>query len=467
MCNKNYLKTAFIFIALMFWGGCSSLPKDPLQILYTPTAFPSSSNGKPKLLFKTTPSNYKDFFGVITLTQKAGISINFYTGEPIVSSYKSALLPHFNIIENENDFDFVANVDLTDFSAYYVWNPSQGVYAGLWDSEVRHSMTISDRNNNMIDSIRLRYKEQVRLGSMSLESVLTGIQSNLGTVISAFGRDIYSHMSTKIKAAKYKSPIKEEPVFSSTSKTAQIQNNTDKISYGNYHALIIGINNYTAVKPLKTAINDAKTVAALLKTNYGYNVKLLIDPTRTDIIGALSEFRKTLSQNDNLLIYYAGHGLLDKDADEGYWLPVDASRENEANWIPNNTLTSTIKAIQAKHVMVVSDSCYSGKLMRSVNLVPKVPDYMMRLSEKKARVVMTAGGLEPVVDSTGNDNHSVFASAFIKALQENTDVISGTELYTKIRRKVIVNSDQTPEYADIHKAGHDGGDFIFRVVQGK
>jgi uncharacterized caspase-like protein len=202
----------------------------------------------------------------------------------------------------------------------------------------------------------------------------------------------------------------------------------------------------------------------MLREKYGYKVETLIDCTRNQIIEALSEYRKQLTNKDNLLIYYSGHGILDKEADEGYWLPVDAKKSSESNWISNTSLTSSIRAIQAKHVLIVSDSCYSGKIMRSANVDIGVGDTLKRLSEKKARIVMTSGGLEPVLDSGGIDNHSVFSAAFIRALNDNAGMESGTEIFAKIRNSVILNSDQTPEYADIHKAGHDGGDFIFCIL---
>lgn len=69
--------------------------------------------------------------------------------------------------------------------------------------------------------------------------------------------------------------------------------------------------------------------------------------------------------------------------------------------------------------------------------------------------------MEPVLDGGGGDGHSVFASSFLKALRENNQVIDGTSLFAKLRRSVILNSDQVPEYSDIKKAGHDGGDFVF------
>jgi uncharacterized caspase-like protein len=176
---------------------------------------------------------------------------------------------------------------------------------------------------------------------------------------------------------------------------------------------------------------------------------------------ALSQFRHILGPNDNLLIYYAGHGWLDEDEDRGYWLPVDATQSDDVYWIPNGTITSKTRAMEAKHVMVIADSCYSGKLARGIHVNAPSPDYLMKLATRRARVVLTSGGIEPVSDAGGRNEHSVFASALIEALNDNTGVLEGHELFTLIRRPVAVNSDQIPEYSDIKKAGHDGGDFLF------
>ena len=71
--------------------------------------------------------------------------------------------------------------------------------------------------------------------------------------------------------------------------------------------------------------------------------------------------------------------------------------------------------------------------------------------------------LEPVNDGGGED-HSVFTRAFLTALRDSTEVLDGQQLFTSVRRPVIVNADQTPEYSDIRLAGHDGGDFLFVPV---
>lgn len=241
--------------------------------------------------------------------------------------------------------------------------------------------------------------------------------------------------------------------------------NVDGISFGNYYALVIGNNAYQNIQPLRTAVNDAKVVANLLEKKYGFQVKLLLNATRADIIKTLTNYRR-LSADDNFLIYYAGHGWLDDAANEGYWLPIDAGRRDPSNWVSNASITSTLKAMEAKHIMVIADSCYSGKLTRGlVRMEIPQRNYWQRLAEKKSRTVLASGGLEPVMDSSGKgDGHSVFASAFVDTMQNNQTIMDGSALFNRIRRSVILASDQTPEYADIRKAGHDGGDFLFVPV---
>ena len=82
------------------------------------------------------------------------------------------------------------------------------------------------------------------------------------------------------------------------------------------------------------------------------------------------------------------------------------------------------------------------------------------MAGKKSRTALVSGGLEPVMDA-GGGGHSVFAKAFLEALADNDGVLDGQALFARIKRPVILNSDQTPDYADIRRAGHDGGDFLF------
>jgi len=233
------------------------------------------------------------------------------------------------------------------------------------------------------------------------------------------------------------------------------------LDFGSYHALVVGNNDYQYLPKLNTAINDAQSMARVLQNSYGFNVRFLRNGTRADILRSINGYRRTLTNRDNLLIFYAGHGWLDKEADQGYWLPVDAEKQDSTNWISNSSITDALRALEAKHVLIIADSCYSGKLARGVNIRIRTKNYYKKICEKKARTVMASGGLEPVADEGGKGDHSVFASALIEALNENQGVLDATLLFSQIRRPVMVNADQTPEYSDIRKAGHDGGDFLF------
>ncbi len=233
------------------------------------------------------------------------------------------------------------------------------------------------------------------------------------------------------------------------------------LDFGNYQALVIGNDNYRNGLPsLKTARADAQAIAATLASAYGFKVTLLLNASREQIIGTLAKLRKALTWDDNLLIYYAGHGSYDDAADQGYWLPVDAAPDDPTNWVSNTDLTNMMKAMQARHVMVVADSCYSGTLTRDANVGIRGSDYIQRMVQKKARTVMTSGGLEPVADS-GGSGHSVFAAAFIAALQQNSGVMDAQSFFALVREPVVLASPQTPEYSNLRFAGHEGGDFVF------
>lgn len=231
------------------------------------------------------------------------------------------------------------------------------------------------------------------------------------------------------------------------------------VKFGDYYAVVIGNNAYKFLPKLATPIKDASDIAALLQTAYGFKVRLLTDATRQQIIDALDQMRRTLTEQDNLLIYYAGHGWLDVEADRGFWLPVDADENKRAGWLSNSDITDTARSTRAKHVLVIVDSCYAGTLTRGVS--PQLDNpAVARLAQKRARTALTSGGLEPVADA-GGGGHSVFAKAFLDVLKENQGVVDMGQLSSIVRYRVMLGAQQTPQYGDIRQTGHEGGDFLF------
>jgi len=236
---------------------------------------------------------------------------------------------------------------------------------------------------------------------------------------------------------------------------------------GPYYALVIGNNDYRSpsLPKLLTPINDANALARLLRDKYGFKVKKpLLNATRDDIFAALIDYRNTLPENSNLLIFFAGHGYHDHSTDEAYWLPVDAQKGNPDHWISANDITTNIKAIPAKHILVISDSCYSGVLTRDadVGIRPLDPgNYLWKMLSSKSRTLMSSGGDEPVVDS-GDEGHSVFANAVLKYLKEMEDAqFTAADLFPRIRRGVAGRTTQVPQYSYIRNSGDQFGDFVF------
>jgi hypothetical protein len=300
---------------------------------------------------------------------------------------------------------------------------------------------------------------------------INGVTANLDTngdfwlitPLSVGINDIEIHaMDTRHNLAEENLLIERSPIYAKedSANVAAIQNETKKFDFGKYSALVIGNNNYEKMSQLQTAVSDAKSIAQVLENYYGFQVEVILNGTRREILFNLDKFRNKLNEDDNFLIYYAGHGYFDKGANRGYWLPVNADTDTSAEWISNADITDKLKAIKAKHVIVIADSCYSGTLTRGFKVKVEDSSFLNKMAKKRARTVLTSGGLEPVLDSSGGQ-HSVFAKALLDALHKNEGIIDGTRLFSEIRRPVMLNAPQTPQYSDIRFAGHEGGDFLF------
>ena len=248
-----------------------------------------------------------------------------------------------------------------------------------------------------------------------------------------------------------------------------------KLKFGKFYALIFGNNDYKQQKgwhPLSTAIDDAKAIGEVLKSQYGFDVTVKLNSTRGEMLIALEEMRRKLTEDDNLLVYYAGHGYMDPENDQGYWIPINGSLNSSIEWISNATITDQIRAMTARNVMVIADSCYSGSLMRSglvslrSGLSPKKK--LQRLIDdinEITRTALSSGGLQPVADAIGNSKHSVFAGALLKILRENKKLLDGDSLATQVGLSVSIttqdNVKQVPRYSPLAKGGHQGGEFYF------
>lgn len=256
-----------------------------------------------------------------------------------------------------------------------------------------------------------------------------------------------------------------------------------RIDENNQYALIIGINHYEKLNNLNNAVFDAKELKYLLIERYKYRSENIIElydreATQANIETRLRELVDKLTHVDNLLVYFSGHGHLDKTFDTGFWLPSDcgidqgrgqqfASEEDMINdsylKISNGIIQAMMKNCKAHHIFVVADACFSGHMLvgrkfRIGGDITPNPKYL----KKKSRQVL-ASGRERVSDGMPGER-SPFAKYFLKFLKENTDqYMIAQKVIGDVMTAVSRNSDQLPLGGPVKNVGDEGGQFFFTL----
>lgn len=248
------------------------------------------------------------------------------------------------------------------------------------------------------------------------------------------------------------------------------------LSLGSYYALLIGNQTYAELEDLSTPLSDVRRAERLLKEKYGFTVFTIADGDNIEVMRAINDLYEIVGPEDNLLIFYAGHGnrLTTGGAEIGYWLPANAERPpRNTYWVANEFVTGHLSRIRAKRILVVADSCYAGLLSSEPSFLllgndsPRYDDmdFLRFKLDKRARLLLSSGGDSPVLDQ-GGEGHSVFAKALFDELEANDELLSSPELYLRVRDRVQaaaaeMDFEQIPEFKTIKAAGHEVGDFFF------
>lgn len=258
-----------------------------------------------------------------------------------------------------------------------------------------------------------------------------------------------------------------QPLVKQNQRQTNIKNNDPSMldeksaKEGKYYALLIGVSVYPdpEIMNLDQPVSDAEKLYNTLTTNYTFekeNVTFLKSPTREEIISELDRLNKVITENDNLLVFYAGHGYWDEQDEIGYWLPSDSKKVNTANWMRNSTIRDYLRTVKTKHTLLIADACFSGGIFKTRKAFTDAPKSVQKLYEYPSRKAMTSGSLKEVPDK------SVFLLYLNKRLTENTQsYISSEELFSSFKNAVLNNSPNIPQYGEIKDTGDEGGDFIF------
>jgi hypothetical protein len=228
-----------------------------------------------------------------------------------------------------------------------------------------------------------------------------------------------------------------------------------------YYGLIIGIDQYVDddIPNLDNPVKDARKLYQTLNKKYNFqeeNITFIENATRAQIIQSLDSLSEVISEADNLLIFYAGHGTWNAESNNGFWLPSDAHPFMKTNWFRNSTLVDYLKEIKSHHTLLITDACFAGSIFAMRSAFGNKEKAYEKLYELPSRKAMTSGQKTMVPD------RSSFARFLIERLEENTETyLSAEQLFSSFRLAVINNSDAIPEYGEIEKVGDEGGDFIF------
>ncbi|MFK8014105.1 MAG: caspase family protein [Gammaproteobacteria bacterium] len=246
----------------------------------------------------------------------------------------------------------------------------------------------------------------------------------------------------------------------------------DDDDFGRFYALVIGVEDYAPMPNLTTALNDADRAERVLRDRYGFSVIRLDNPSQLLVMETINRYYDELKADDNLLIYFAGHGEILQGGNHqfGYWLPTDAdAAPNDTRWIANELITGHLSRIPARRILVISDSTYAGVLESR----PGLHTYSNELSAaylkialpKRARLLLASGSKQPVpgIDPT----HSRFSKAFFDELESNGGIIHVPLLFKRVverMRGAEGNDAAQPLFRTIKPARHQLGDFFFVPV---
>lgn len=229
-------------------------------------------------------------------------------------------------------------------------------------------------------------------------------------------------------------------------------------------ALVIGIDHFSdeRIPTLANAIGDARAVGGVFEKALGYQVLAVRNGRKADIVRAFNQLAAVASPEDSVVVYYAGHGERVDKTGLGYWQPSDADASRPETWLSNSDIGKLMGLIGSRQVALISDSCFSGSLVSDERIrgSNQVPDPVALLA-RRAAVVMSSGGNEPVADS-GKNGHSSFAWNLMRSLEKVPAWRPGGNVFEQVRFAVAREVPQRPQYGASRQGGHQSGaDYLF------
>jgi len=236
------------------------------------------------------------------------------------------------------------------------------------------------------------------------------------------------------------------------------------VTVGKQWAVFIAIDKYQdrGWNKLDGPVKDAKEIQAILRENYIINEwrELFDEKASAEGIRKLfTELSSQVKEDDSVFVFHAGHGVKDRITEAGSWIPSDAgfNQYRKEGWISHVDIRSYLDRLPAKHVFLISDSCFSGDLLakpRSGALPQFDTEYYRTAYSFPSRQVMSSGASQEVPDT------SDFARRLKSALRRAEGAcIDPFKIYEQVREA----SGTTPRLAALPESTRheQDGSFLF------
>jgi hypothetical protein len=249
---------------------------------------------------------------------------------------------------------------------------------------------------------------------------------------------------------------------------------SEPVKQGRSLVVTIGINEYVHWQKLNNAVQDAIGLQQTLIDKLGFSAPippLLNEAATKAAIESLIEdrLREELQEDDNLVLFFAGHGHTRVDklggkviGETGFIVPVEARGPKEywSDYYQINRLLESISRLPARHILVILDSCHSGfALGEAMKIYKSANRYERDLSNRISRKVITSARREQLaLDGGPVPGHSLFTGTLVdgfnwgKADLDGNGLITSSELGLFIQQKVgqASESRQTPDFGSFY-----------------